>query len=207
MLLALLALALPPGAQAKPGPQRSACQRLDANHRDLSPHKRLVLVERGDPDFGDISSCLLPRGRVRKLASWDDGLGRATVELVATRGLFVVIRDAWADQYGGVSEWLGRVSARTGASDRLAGYGCFTEFYNVPCTEGTSWDDVALAATGAGAVELTHLETGAAELQAFAPDGAVTHLDDGPVDDLHVSGADIVWTRDGTERRAPLPTR
>ncbi len=43
---------------------------------DRSPDRRLVLVVRGDGDEGRIYACVLPRGKVRKPAGWDDGLGR-----------------------------------------------------------------------------------------------------------------------------------
>jgi len=120
--------------------------------------------------------------------------------VVRTKGTFVLVADRWSDQYGGNEERLRRVDVRTGRRVAFTGYGC-----QGPCLTGTTYDDVVLAATGAGAVEVTDFATGETMLRGFAPGGAVVTLDDGPVEGLRIDGAELVWTRDGGERRAPLP--
>jgi hypothetical protein len=45
-----------------------------------------VLVTRGDSDVGTIYGCVLPRGKVRRLGRWDDGLGRDGYAVSATAG-------------------------------------------------------------------------------------------------------------------------
>jgi hypothetical protein len=205
ILIVFIVVAFNGAADAKPHPQRTACQRLNAHHRDLSPHRRLVLVSRGDSEVGNISTCVLPRGKVRRLAAWDDGLGRASVDVVGTKGYFVLIDDAWSDQYGGTSRTLLRVNARTRRRATLASYGCQVDFGHPACSDGTAYGKVVLAPSGAGALELTHLDTGVRTLESFDPAGTSAVLDEGPVDTLSIDGDEIVWTRAGTERRAPLP--
>lgn len=204
LLLALVA-AVPPAVDAKQR-KRSACQRLQHAREDLSPHKRLVLAERGSFEYGSLSACVLPRGRIRALVEWDDGLGRAGGELEATKGYWVLASESWNDQYGGTSLALRRFDARTGKSVTLAAYGCQRNpGPSSPCADGTSFGQLVLARTGAGAMELSDFATGLTTLRSFAPDGTLAQLDDGPVSDLRLERGEIVWTRDGSERRAPLP--
>ena len=205
-LLTLAVVAATPLATADAKPRKkSACQKLAAKHRDRSPHPRLVLAVRGDSDVGDIAACVLPRGRVRRLARWDDGLGRAGGGIVATRGYHVLISESWGDQYGGTSETLRHVDARTRRSTTIAGYGCQLHYSQPACPEGTTYGKLVLHRSGAGAIELTDLATGATSLESFDPRGALARLDAGPVDALRIEVAEIVWVRAGLERRAPLP--
>lgn len=184
---------------------KSACQRLKAKHTDRSPNRRLVVAVRGDWDAGDVSACVLPRGKVRRAVRWDDGLGRASGALVGTRGLFVLVAEWWSDQYGGVSEVLRRVDVRTGRRTALTGYGCMLDYSRPACPDGTTFGEVVIAATGAGAVESTDFATGLTTLWSFDAAGKLAPLDEGPVDDLRLAGGELAWTRAGAERRAPLP--
>lgn len=204
LVLVLLAAVPLTAADAKPR-KRSTCQRINAVHEDLSPNRRLVLAERGSFEFGSLSACLLPRGKVRRLITWDDGLGRAGGEMEATKGYYVLASESWNDQYGGTSLALYHFDARTGKRVTLAGYGCQVDYSRPSCPDGTSYGQMVLARTGAGAVEISDLATSTTTLQSFAPDGTLARLDDGPVSDLRLENGEIVWTRDGTEQRAPLP--
>lgn len=204
LTLALLAAAPVPDALAEK-PRRSACQKLAANYKDRSPHRKLVLVERGDSDYGSIAACVLPRGKVRRLARWEDGLGRDSAEIVRTKGYFVLVATAWRDQYGGTSRELSRTDARTGRRVQLTAYGCMIEYGQPGCPDGTNYGKVVLAASGAGAIELTDFAAGTTTLESFDVAGNFARLDDAPVDSLRIQAREIVWTRGGVERRAPLP--
>ena len=105
-------------------PPRSTCQKLARGRTDLARSSRLVVVVRGSDETGRISGCVLPRGKVRTLASWDDGLSRDWSSIVRVAGTFVLVEDGHGDQYGGVSRALRRVDVRTGRRLTLSGYGC-----------------------------------------------------------------------------------
>ena len=192
------------GAKAKPTP-RSACQKLAAHHKDLARSPRLVTVVRGDDETGRISACVLPRGRVRTLASWDDGLSRDWAGVVATAGTWVLVEEGHGDQYGGVSRSLARYDVRSGRRLWLAGYGCMIGYDDRGCPGGSNFGAVVLASSGAGAYELSDLASATTTLQAFSPAGVFTKLADGPVSALHLAGAQIAWTQDGVSYTAPLP--
>jgi hypothetical protein len=75
---AAVAVCAPPATVAKKLPYRaSSCQKLRAGQKDLAPSRALVLVVRGTREVGDISACLLPRGRLRTLTL--ERRARATV--------------------------------------------------------------------------------------------------------------------------------
>jgi hypothetical protein len=205
LLALVLCAAVPAGAaQASHTPRGSACQRLAAHNRDASPDRRLVLVTRGDSESGRIYGCVLPRGKVRRLASWDDGLGRDSYFVVATAGTWVLVANAYGDQYGNVSRSLARIDVRSGRSVTLTGFGCSTSF-GQSCATGTDFGRAVVARNGAGALELTDLADGRRSLQAFDSIGRLARLDDAPVQALAVRGQEVVWTREGVEHRAPLP--
>jgi hypothetical protein len=203
----LAALALCGGAAAAGAAQpRSTCQKLAQRGKDLAPNSKLVLVVRGNDETGRISGCLLPRGKVRTLASWDDGLSRDWSSVVRTAGRFVLVEDGHGDQYGGVSRSLTRVDVQHGRRLSLSGYGCQLGYSMQACPDGSSHGRVGMAATGAGAYELTDFATRTTTLQAFSPGGAFTKLADGAVDALRVTSAGIAWTQAGAQHTAPLPT-
>jgi len=203
-LLAALLLAVAPqiAGAAKP---RSACQKLKQRGKDLAPNAKLVVVVRGGDETGRISGCLLPRGKVRTLASWDDGLSRASASLVRTAGRFAIVEESWGDQYGGTSRSLTRIDVQHGKRLSLSDYGCMLDYMTPGCTSGTSAGKLGMASTGAGAYELTDFATKTTTLQAFSPRGALTKLADGPVAALRVTSAGVRWTQGGVEHAAPLP--
>jgi hypothetical protein len=211
-LAALLGLALLAGgapaapAASRPRPKpRSACQKLAAHHRDLARSPKLVTVERGDDETGAIRACVLPRGRVRTLASWDDGLSRDWANVVRTAGTWVLVEEGHGDQYGGVSRSLKRYDVRTGRRLWLAGYGCQLDFSDHGCPSGSNFGSVVLASSGAGGYEVIDLATSTTTLEAFSPAGAYTKLADGPVEALHLAGPLVAWTQAGVTYSAPLP--
>ena len=204
-LLAALLLAVAPqiAGAAKP---RSACQKLKQRGKDLAPNAKLVVVVRGGDETGRISGCLLPRGKVRTLASWDDGLSRASASLVRTAGRFAIVEESWGDQYGGTSRSLTRIDVQHGKRLSLSDYGCMLDYMTPGCTSGTSTGKLGMASTGAGAYELTDFATKTTTLQAFSPSGTFTKLADGGVDALRVTSAGIAWTQAGIQHTAPLPS-
>ena len=117
-------------AKAKAKPRLSDCQKL-AKRKDLAKDRKLVVVVRGDEATGRISACVLPRGKIRTLSSWDDGLARDWANVVATAGLYVLVEDGHGDQYGGTSRALTRVHVRSGKRLALSGWGCQLGFGGV----------------------------------------------------------------------------
>lgn len=205
--LTLAAAGAAPAVAAKP--PRSACQKLAKSHKDLARSAKLVTAVLGDDETGRISACVLPRGRIRTLASWDDGLSRDWAYVIATAGTWVLVEEGHGDQYGGVSRALTRHEVRTGRALSLSGYGCMVGFGGPPgstgCPDGTNYGKVRLTSTGAGAYELSDLATATTSLQAFSPSGALTKLADGAVDTLRATRTQVVWTQGAVEYRAPLP--
>jgi hypothetical protein len=212
VLAALLGVALAsaagPSAVGAKQP-RGACQKLAKNHRDLARSPKLVTAVVGDDETGRIAACVLPRGKLRTLAAWDDGLSRDWAYVIATAGTWVLVEEGHGDQYGGVSRALTRHDVRTGRALSLSGYGCQVGFGGPPgssgCSQGTNYGKVRLTSTGAGAVELSDLATATTSLQAFGPAGRFTKLADGAIDTLRATRTQVVWTQGGVEHRAPLP--
>jgi hypothetical protein len=208
-LAALLGLAVAVGPGAGPAiaakKPRSACQKLAQRHKARARSAKLVTVVRGDDETGRIAACVLPRGKVRTRASWDDGLMRDWANVVKTAGTWVLVEEGHGDQYGGVSRSLTRHDVRTGRRLHLSGYGCQIGYQDRGCPDGSSFGDVVLASSGAGAYELTALSTATTTLQAFNPAGVFTKLADGPVEGLRLAGPQIAWTQGGVAYTAPLP--
>ena len=208
----LLALAPAIGAPSiataakKPAKRLSDCQKLKRNHKDLARSAALVVAYRGDDETGRISACVLPRGRIRTLASWDDGLSREGASVVRTAGTYVLVEQDYGDQYGGVSRSLKRVEVRHNRTLPLAGYGCQISFGTPSgCTDGTNFGETGMVPSGAGAYEITDLATSTTTLQAFDAGGTFTKLADGPVDGLRVTSRGISWMQGGVAHTAALP--
>ncbi len=191
------------GAATKQKP-RTACQKLVRGHKDLARSAKLVTVVRGDDETGRIAACVLPRGKVRTLASWDDGLSRDWASVATTAGTWVLVEEGHGDQYGGVSRSLTRHDVRTGRRLSLSGYGCQVGWGGPnTCTSGSNYDEVGLSASGAGAIELTDLATATTALWAFSSGGVLAKLADGAVEGLRVTRAQVSWTQDGVAHTAP----
>jgi len=195
--------AAPAAGAKKP---RSACQKLATRYKDVARAARLVTVVRGDDETGRISACVLPRGKVRTLAAWDDGLSRDWAHVVTTAGTWVLVEEGHGDQYGGVSRSLTRYDVRSGRRLGLAGYGCQVGWGGPSsCPDGTNFGAVVMASSGAGAYELSDLATTTTTLQAFNSRGVLTKLADGPVEALRVTRTQIAWVQGGAAHAAPLP--
>jgi len=195
----------PAASGAKQQHKRSACQKLARGHKDLAPGAKLVTVVRGTDETGRISACVLPRGRVRTLASWDDGLSRDWARVVATAGTWVLVEEGHGDQYGGTSRSLTRHGVREGRRLALSGYGCQITYDSRGCPDGSDFGEVVLVAGGAGAYELIDLAARTTALMAFSSAGIASKLADGPIDELRAAGGQVTWTQDGVARAAPLP--
>jgi len=210
MVVCLLGLALvlaPPSVAAttKAKSRASDCQKLHKRFQDVAPSRSLVTVVRGNDETGRISACVLPRGKVRTLASWDDGLVRDWASVVDTAGTWVLVDEGHGDQYGGVSRSLTRIDVRRGKSLRLSGYGCQLAPGLPRCPDGTNYGEAGIAPSGAGAYELTDYVSGVTTLQAFNAVGAFTKLADGAIDALRVTSMQSRWTQAGIGHTAALP--
>ena len=163
-----------------------------------------MTVVRGDDETGRIAACVLPRGKVRTLASWDDGLSRDWANVTATAGTWVLVEEGHGDQYGGVSRSLTRHDVRTGRRLSLSGYGCQAGLGGPGgCTSGSNYDEVGLASSGSGAIELTDLATATTALWAFSSDGVLAKLADGAVEGLRVTRAQVSWKQAGVAHAVP----
>ena len=201
-ILAILAGAVTGAAPAKRA--ATACEKLAKRYKDHARDRRLVLVVRGDDETGRISGCILPRGKVRTLASWDDGLSRDAARIYATAGTRVIVEESHADQYGGTSRSLTRVDVREGKRLLLSAFGCQLDYSRPVCDSGTNAGKVVMTASGAGALELTDYATHTTSLRAFSPSGMFVTIADGPVDTLRIAGGQVVWTQAGAEHTAAL---
>jgi len=205
LLTVALAACVPQTAVAKTPAKRSACQKLVKRYTDRAPDRKLVLVFRGDDETGDISACVLPKGKVRKLASWDDGLSRDGANILATAGTRVLVEDTHGDQYGGTSRAVTRVDVREGRRLTLSSYGCMLDYSMQSCPSGTNAGKIVMAASGAGAYELSDFAAKTTELRSFSAAGVFAPLATGAVESLRLAGTQIVWTQAGVEHSAPLP--
>jgi hypothetical protein len=206
LTLALLAAGPQAASAATSKRPQTACQKLAKRGKDRAPSRKLVVVVRGDDETGRISGCVYPRGKVRTLASWDDGLSRDWSSIVLIAGTFVIVEDGHGDQYGGVSRAITRVDVRSGKRLSLGGYGCQIDYTGRSCSSGTNVGELDMTSSGAGAYERTDLATGTTTLQAFSPAGTFTKLTDFAVDDLRVTSMQITWTAGGVVFGAPTPS-
>jgi hypothetical protein len=194
-------------AAAKKKP-RTACQKLAASSKDRARSAQLVLVVRGAAaETGHISACVLPRGKVRTLASLTYRRSRDWAKVVATEGPWVLVEEVHNDQSGGRSRSLTRHDVRSGQRFTLSHYGCQRALDGpIRCPEGTDYGDIGLAASGSGAVERTDLATGLTTLWAFVSNEVFVKLADGAVDALRVTRSQVSWKQPGgVARTVPLP--
>ncbi|MGH2840616.1 MAG: hypothetical protein ACRDKY_07315 [Solirubrobacteraceae bacterium] len=205
----LLALALTfcgsPAAVAKKPKKPSACQKLSKRYTDLATSRKLVTVVRGNDETGRIGACVLPRGKVRTLAEWDDPLLRDWASVVDTAGTWVLVDEGHSDQYGGVSRLLTRIEVRGNTRQPLSGYACQLYDQLPHCPDGTNYGKTGIAPSGAGAVERTNYASGVTTLLAFNTAGRFTPLADGAVQALRVTSTQIHWRQGGIGHTVALP--
>ncbi len=185
---------------------RTACQKLASSSKDRARSAKLVLVVRGDDRTGLIRACVLPRGKVRTLASLDERPLRDWAKVVATAGTWVLVEEVHNDDDGGRSRSLTRHDVRSGARFSLSRYGCQGDLDGpIRCPDGTDYGDVKLTASGSGAIERTDLATGLTTLWAFVSNEVFVWLGAGAVDTLRVTRSQVSWTQKGVRRTVPLP--
>lgn len=146
---------------------------------------------------------MLPRGKVRTLASWKDA--SVSAEVIRTAGTSVLVEETSSDQdQGAFNRYLTRIEVRHNRALTLSSYGC--NIIEMPCHSGTESGPAGVAPSGAGAVELTDLETGVTTLQAFNLAGTFTKLADGKVDALRVTSKAITWIQNGVAHTSSVPS-
>jgi hypothetical protein len=196
----------PSSAIAKKHKKLSSCQKLGKHHKDLATSRMLLVVVRGNERTGRISGCVLPRGKVRTLAEWDDDAGRQFGGVVDTAGTWVLVYQGGYDQGGGQELTLSRIDVRHDTPLVLSRYSCSTGAVpSPPCPDGTDYGRAQIAPSGAGAFELIDNASKTTTLKAFNPAGAITTLADGAVDSLRVTRTQISWTQLGSAHTVPLP--
>jgi hypothetical protein len=204
-LLALAVLALPVAADAK-HKHRSACQRLKAKH-DLAPAHKVKLVERDNEDGGkDLIGCVLPKGKVRLVASSSDyytSTDDYTVQQV--KGAIVLVDASTSNQYvtaGGTSVF----NIRTGK-----GYDVASHCYGFACgpPPGDSATHAFVNAKGQAAAAITAEGSDTITIAGFSSKGKRIDLDSGTKDEIPPSSLaldrhTVTWTHSGQPRSAQL---
>jgi hypothetical protein len=199
-----LAAATAPAAGA--ATKRSACERLKG--RDLAPARYVKLVARPNADDDtDLVGCMLPHGRVRKIASGADLY--TTVYSYSIRqiaGRHVLVGTTYSSQYA-YSTSLSVHDLRSGRSYTIAG-DC-TDITGYPCGAQTV-APAAFVTLGGRAVAVVH-DGRTASVTAFEPTGASRVLDSAsgpaiPPESLRLTGNLATWTNAGVARSADLRT-
>jgi hypothetical protein len=193
-VLLLLVVAVPSGAPAA----ESKCERLDASH-DLAPAKRVKLVERKNGDGGkDLIGCVLPRGKVRTLASSSDqGTTIERYELLQVAGHHVLIHFSDASQYGG--------GESTYVYDVKRG-----KHYDVASTPKTKAKRALVNSSGQAVALVTTKSSDLVTVEGFSPRGNRVVLDQGtrsaiPASSLKLDGHVAGWKHNGVGKSARLP--
>jgi hypothetical protein len=197
-----MSVALPAAGAAK----RSACQRLRGH--DLAPAHSVKLVEHGNADDDtDLVGCVLPRGRVRTIASGADldtvGAGY-TIRQVA--GRIVLVSSSFGNQYASTTDtrvW----DLRGGHSYRIAATCVMTD--GSECGPSQTIAPAAFVTPGGYAVAAVQGLTSPVTVEAFRRDGRARLVDAGTVDEiptasLALQGNFATWTHAGQLRRADV---
>ncbi len=211
-LALLLASSIP--ANAKPSKHRTACQRLAGT--DRAPAKSVKLVRRLNGDRGsDLLGCVLPAGRVRTIASSEHyDTADSRYHVVSVAGRFVLLSLAAGNQYA----YIERTSVwdlRTGHRYTIASLCSPTG--GGDCANGGSTRASAVFVTPAGravaaivpAPDGAPSPSGPVTIAGFAPGGARSDLDSGPLAEippasLALRGNVASWTHGGAPRSADL---
>jgi hypothetical protein len=208
-LLAGTVAAAPAGAAA-----RSKCQRLKGH--DLAPAKTVKLVRRANADDGtDLVGCVLPRGRVRTVASSEDlfttTYGYAIRQIA---GRIVLLDSTYNSQYA-FSQTTYVADVRSGRAYRLASQ-CFG-IAGDDCSSGVA--AVAPVAfvtkTGRAVAAVSRVIPGpgapppVVTIATFDPLGVRRDLDSGPATEvpaasLRLAGVNASWTHAGEPRVADI---
>jgi len=185
----------------------SRCRRLRG--RDLAPSRNVKLVRRRNADDGtDLLGCVLPRGRVRKLASSADL--ETTVEGYSVRqvaGAIVLLATTHDSQYVSATT-ISVTSIRTGRAYVIA-RSC-ARLAEGPCDGRNTTAAAALVnSRGQAAAAITTEGTDMTTIAGFSSKGRRRDLDSGPVTalpaaSLRLRGSRASWTHSGQTRTATL---
>ena len=185
----------------------SACQRMHG--KDLAPARSVKLVERRNQDEGkDLLGCVLPRGRVRTLASSSDlETTSEDYSVMQVAGAIVLLTTAYDSQYGSDKRVV-VVSVRSGHRYVVAQSCARTG--EESCGNA---DTRALAAfvnrRGQAAAAITADNGQTTVIAAFSSRGKRHDLDSGPSAELPASslalhGMTITWTHSGRPQTATI---
>lgn len=209
--LALLGPALVPGHAVAGRHHRTPCQRLVG--KDLAPGRALKVVHREyDDGSTNVFACLLPRGRVRRIASFspESDFESGGVDVLATGSRHVLFSLYSAERGSGRGLW--RADVGSGRRRVLAGYTC--DPFGA-CTGDEVLDAVmhrsgVVAATLRGSTCCTGSgpTVSPPRLVRFPLDAAPQVLDRGDgIANLAATDAGFSWTRDGVPASAPAAER
>jgi hypothetical protein len=210
VLAASAGAALPAGAVA-----RSTCQRLKGT--DLAPARTVKLVRRPNADDGtDLRGCVLPRGRVRTIASSADQFTTTyTYAIRQVAGRIVAVDSAYNSQYaasGGTRVWDLRSGRSYGVAyfcSEIGGSDC-GGFTSAPALFVTKLGrTVAAISAGSGGPPGAQPAPPVLTIAAFDPAGVRRDLDAGPLPDipplsLALAGTTAYWTHGGMPRSADI---
>lgn len=192
-----------PGDAAK----RSECQRLTG--KDLAPARSVKLASVPNPEQNgdDLVGCVLPRGRLRTIASKSD---RETAgewyDVGQVNGRIVLVEYHFGSQYGSghsTAVW----DLRGGGRYTIAGWSSESE---PPGTE-VAVPAAFITPAGRTLAAITTQADGAIRIAAFAANGARRDLDVAPDSSIDPSSLSLrgnlaSWTRDGAVRTGDLKT-
>ncbi|HEX8054128.1 MAG TPA: hypothetical protein VF517_14145 [Thermoleophilaceae bacterium] len=205
-LLFVVAMLVPATAGASHRP--SACERLKG--KDLAPHAKVKLVERANADDGkDLLGCVLPAGRVRRVASSADYYTSGENYSIRRIARTVLLMDSSSDsQYGSArSTWV--YDIRTGRS-----YGIASSSYLLgePASDPSDTTATTAFVNKAGQAVAAIVPDGTASLTiaGFSAKGKRADLDSGtpeelPAPSLGLNYSTAYWTHSGEPRSAELP--
>jgi hypothetical protein len=183
----------------------TTCNRLRGT--DLAPDRRVKLVRRPNNDSGtDLVGCVLPRGRVRKLAETADQ-GTTTYDYTVTQiaGSIVLLASSYSSQYAS-DQSVSVFDLGTGRRYRIA-YSC-DRLGPEPCGGQNTTAAVALVnARGQAAAAIIGQGTEVTTIAAFSSRGERQDLDFGPSTDLPAASLALTdntvsWTHSGEPRSA-----
>jgi hypothetical protein len=193
-------------AVADHAPRASRCARLRGT--DLAPARKVKLVRRrNQADGTDLLACVLPRGRVRKLASSSDY--ETTVESYGIRqvaGATVLLSSSYGSQYA-TSKSVSVSNIRTGR-EYLIARSCVR--LDGPCDAGNATAAAAFVnKRGQATAAIVPDGTETTIIAGFSSGGERGDLDSGPSGELPASslrldGDTVSWTHSGEMRSATL---
>jgi hypothetical protein len=212
--LSLGLLSAPAGAAAKPKAAKkakpSACQRLQGYDRAPDKDVKLMWQRADSAEFtgSKLVACVLPKGKVRTLATQEDlGTGNTHEEWVRPLevvGRKVLLGSFSSDQYA-TSETYEVLDIGTGATYKLS-FWCGGQMCGGSPSLGTQLGSSVLSYDKPSDTT----QPPAATIVAFSPTGQQTVLDRGTSTDFstslkRVDATTVGWTHGSEAKTAPLP--